>query len=114
MIKNKITPLARWTSEEHDFLKQTVLAESTKTKAFNIVSKKTKRTLSGVRDYYRRVVKDELKLTAKAVTKSSPKLSVKTPTIKYHNGVTKNAMIILQNKDLIVAKVDDIVITVEL
>ncbi len=120
-IKPKVKTKRRttWTAEEIDTFKQYINTYGVKN-AISKISKKFKRTEIACSLKYRRDIKNSIstpivkkKIARKSIS-ISPKITKKLAKVLYHNGTTTELDIILQKDNLIVAKKEDIVITIDL
>lgn len=111
-VTYKIEKAQSWKSFEIDILKDAVderTSDTSLSEVFTKVAQKLKKSPNAVRIFYKR------HLTTKTKGyKSVKETKSGVPLVMYHNGVTHQATVILQKPGLIVAKVKDVVITIEL
>ena len=100
------TKTSKWTAEEKAILERNLSIYPVKEDAVRKTAEKIGRTANAVR--FKVYAKDRPKAKDKA-----EKLSRNTPVITYHNGTTRVAQLLINKKDLIVAKMDDVVITIQ-
>lgn len=99
----------RWTAEEVAKLKKNIGIYPNREDAFRKTAEQTGRSASACSyQFYNR---KELKETYQNDIGQSSK-SQRVPQITYHNGTTRKADVIVNEKGILVAKMDDVVITV--
>lgn len=101
---NKST-IKRWTPEEEAILSKNLKVYPLKIDAIRKTAQKIGRTEAAVAFHA------QPKRSRKVDT-----IQVKNrelPIITYHNGTTRKAEVLVNNKDIIVAKFDDVVITIQ-
>lgn len=96
----------KWTAEDIALLEKNLLTYPNKSIAFRKTAEKTGRSKKAVEQHYYNS------------NKSTDNISPTTPkkkklVVTYHNGTTRNAEVIIHRKDIIVAKMDDVVITLQ-
>lgn len=113
------TKCVRWTAEEHAILLKNLKIYPKVFEAAMKTAEKTGRTYQGVMWRINNLGDDGRVMNRKTNKPSSISGSVsqsntqKQPVITYHNGTTRKAQVIVNSKNLIVAKFDDVVITIE-
>lgn len=114
------TKCVRWTAEEHAILLKNLKIYPKLSDAAMKTAEKTGRTYTGVMWRISNlgpdgtVINPKTNKTSANPTPTNQNTAQKQPVITYHNGTTRKAQIIVNNKNLIVAKFDDVVITIEL
>lgn len=93
--------IKRWTPEEEAILSKNLKVYPLKIDAIRKTAQKIGRTEAAVAFH--------------AQPKRSRKANTiqELPIITYHNGTTRKAEVLVNNKDIIVAKFDDVVITIQ-
>ena len=97
-----------WSSQEEAKLLSLVNKAEVKTEGIREAAKKLGRTVNACSYKYYSGLK------SKKVSPIASKAAVKGPKVICHNGISTNAQVIMQRDDLIVAKYNDLVITIEL
>lgn len=116
VIKSKCT---RWTAEEHAILLKNLKTYPKRQDAIAKTAEKTGRTFSGVSWRADHLAADGTMLPTSVIkgpkntAEPKPDKFLKAPVITYHNGTTRKAQVLINTKNLIVAKFDDVVITIE-
>ena len=114
------TKCVRWTAEEHAILLKNLKIYPKVSEAAMKTAEKIGRTYAGVMWRINNLGSDGTVVNPKTNKPSSISGSIsqnntqRQPIITYHNGTTRKAQVIVNNKNLIVAKFDDVVITIEM
>lgn len=120
------TKCVRWTAEEHAILLKNLKTYPKVSDAALKTAERTGRTYAGVmwrinnlgpdgivNNKHRQLNPKTNKTSANPIS-TTQSANQRQPVITYHNGTTRKAQVIINKNNLIVAKFDDVVITIEL